>query len=96
MRPAMALSMLDLPQPEGPRMSRELPACRLMLRLRQRCWEWVGVKRSRERRVKPAWRRWVRTICREDAALSVKAAQQPSRHHILQRFQEALVHSHKQ
>lgn len=72
--PAMALSMLDLPQPEGPTMSKELPACKVMSRLRQRWRECVGVKMLRRLSVRPAWPRCVRTICEDTACLSVKAA----------------------
>lgn len=73
-RPAMALRRLDLPQPEGPTMSKELPACRVMLRLRHSCRDLVGVNMLRERRVRPACRRWLRTMREEDAFVSVKAA----------------------
>lgn len=73
-RPAMALRRLDLPQPEGPTMSRELPACRDMLRLRHSCRDLVGVNMLRERRVRPACRRWLRTMREEDAFVSTKAA----------------------
>ena len=70
----MALSMLDFPQPEGPTMSKELPACRDMLRSRHSCRDLVGVNMLRERRVRPACRRWVRTMREEDAFVSVRAA----------------------
>ena len=70
----MALSILDFPQPEGPTMSRELPACRVMVRLRHSCRDLVGVNMLRDLSVRPACRRWVRTIREEDAFASVRAA----------------------
>ena len=70
----MARSILDLPHPEGPTMSRELPGCRDMLRLRHSCRDLVGVNMLRDRSVRPACHRWVRTIRDEDVLLSVKAA----------------------
>ena len=53
-RPATALSKLDFPQPEGPTMSRELPACRVSFRLWQRWRPPAGVNRVRPLRVSPA------------------------------------------
>lgn len=70
----MALRRLDLPQPEGPTMSKELPACRVMLRLQHSCRDLVGVNMLRERRVRPACRRCLRTMREEDAFVSIKAA----------------------
>lgn len=55
-------------------MSKELPACRDMLRFRHSCSDLVGVNMLRERRVRPACCRWLRTMREEDAFTSVKAA----------------------
>lgn len=55
-------------------MSRELPGCRDMLRLRHSCRDLVGVNMLRDLSVRPACQRWVRTIREDDAFVSVRAA----------------------
>lgn len=76
-KPAMALSRLDLPHPEGPTMSREWPGCRDMLKLRHSCRDLVGVNMLSDRSVRLACRRWVRTIRDKGDFVSVKAANTP-------------------
>ena len=72
-RPAIALSKLDFPQPEGPTMSRELPACRVRFRLWQRWRPPAGVNRVRPRRVSPACGLCTRCIW-DELAVSCKRA----------------------
>ena len=74
-QPAIARSMLDLPQPEGPTMSKELPACRDMVRSRHRCRDWLGVKTLSALNVSPACLQWVRIICEDFGCLSFSAAE---------------------